>query len=417
MGAVELLRTKTLALLDLAKFAIALALIVGIPPLSRRVRLPALVGLLLSGVLIGPHGLGLFGEKRPIGDFFADLGALLLMFFSGMEIDLALFRRARSRSLIFGLITCITPLLLGTGVALWFGYQLVPSIAMGSLLVSHTLLASPIVTQLGLNRFEPVTITVGATVLSDTTSLVVFAICASTYKSGFSMSVLATHLIELAAFVPLVLIGLSRAGAYLLARLEDDENAYFILMLGIMAVAGVVAQAIDLPGIVGAFMAGLSINAAAHDKPAKDKLKFFGYSFFIPSFFIVTGFLIDPRVFARSTVENFGLVAGILGAVVIGKWAAAAIASRAYGYSPAARWTMFSLTLPQVAATITATLVGFATFNAGGQRLIDGQMLNAIFVLMLTTSIFGPLLTDHFAPLMLTGRDPVEVPAAQSPTR
>ena len=88
-------------------------------------------------------------------------------------------------------------------------------------------------------------------------------------------------------------------------RRQDDEDAYFILMLAIVAVAGLLAQGINLPGIVGAFLAGLAVNAAVHDKPAKDKLEFFGNSLFIPIFFIVTGFLIDPVVFFRSITSNF----------------------------------------------------------------------------------------------------------------
>ena len=136
--------------------------------------------------------------------------------------------------------------------------------------------------ELGANRLEPVTVTVGATLLSDTLSLVVFAICVSTYESGFSSSGLALQLIEIAVFVPLILVGLSRAGAYALKKAEGEEHAYFVLMFGIMAVAGVLARTINLPDIVGAFLAGLSVNDAAHDKPAKEKLEFFGNAFFIP---------------------------------------------------------------------------------------------------------------------------------------
>jgi Na+:H+ antiporter len=112
----EFVRSHALALPTLAKFAVALAVIVGIPPLSRRVRLPAVVGFLLSGVLFGPHGLGLFGENRPIADFFAELGKLLLMFCAGLEINLVLFRQERKKTTIFGLLTTLLPLLLGTAV-------------------------------------------------------------------------------------------------------------------------------------------------------------------------------------------------------------------------------------------------------------------------------------------------------------
>ena len=97
MGTLEFIRSHALALPNLAKFALAMAVIVGVPPLSKRLRLPAVVGLLLSGVVMGPHVLGIFAVHPAIADFFAEVGKLLLMFFAGLEIDLALFRRPTDR--------------------------------------------------------------------------------------------------------------------------------------------------------------------------------------------------------------------------------------------------------------------------------------------------------------------------------
>ena len=101
----------------------------------------------------------------------------------------------------FGLITTTIPLVLGAAVGLWFGYAAIPAVVIRSLLASHTLIALPIVTQLGATRLEPVAVTCGATVISDTLSLVVFAICVSTYERGFSPSVLLVQLAEITAFV------------------------------------------------------------------------------------------------------------------------------------------------------------------------------------------------------------------------
>jgi Kef-type K+ transport system membrane component KefB len=181
-------------------------------------------------------------------------------------------------------------------------------------------------------------------------------------------------------------------------------------------VAGLLAQSINLPGIVGAFLAGLAVNAAVRDKPAKEKLEFFGNSFFIPIFFIVTGFLIDPAAFFQSITTNFFLASAVIGALLIGKWIAAQTVGRAFAYTPDARMTMWSLTLPQVAATLAATLVAFDTRNPAGQRLIDGRLLNVVLVLMLTTSILGPILTEHFAPrLFKDAMPPDRMEAAGTP--
>jgi Kef-type K+ transport system membrane component KefB len=194
MGLLDAIRSHVLALPDLAKFAVIIAVIVGVPRLAARIGLPQMVGLLLFGVVLGPHVLGFFGEHRPIADFFAELGKLLLMFAAGLEIDIALFRRAQTRSIIFGLVTTTVPLLFGTLLGLGFGYALIPAIVVGSLLASHTLPSVPIVQRLGVIRLEPIVVTIGATVLSDTLSLIVFAICVSTYTTGFSAEGLAVQL-------------------------------------------------------------------------------------------------------------------------------------------------------------------------------------------------------------------------------
>jgi Na+:H+ antiporter len=284
MDLLDAIRSHVLALPDLAKFAVIIAAIVGVPRLAVRIGVPPMVGLLLFGVALGPHVLGFFGEHRPIADFFAELGKLLLMFSAGLEIDIALFRGVQTRSIVFGLFTTIAPLFFGTLLGLGFGYAVIPAIVVGSLLASHTLLSIPIVQRLDVIRLEPIVVTIGATVLSDTLSLIVFAVCVSMYTTGFSPVGLATQLVEIAVFVPLILIGLSRVGAYALSKMGSDEEAHFLLMLGIMAVAGAIADLINLPGIVGAFLAGLAVNGAVQDNPARAKLEFFGKALFIPSF-------------------------------------------------------------------------------------------------------------------------------------
>lgn len=401
MQFLDFVRSHLLTLPDLTKFAIMMAVMVGVPALSRRLRLPAAVGLLLAGLIIGPHGFDVIGDKRPIVDFLGEIGKLLLMFMAGLEVNLALFKAAKNKVVTFGFLTTLLPQLLGTGVALGFGYPIVPAIVIGSLLASHTLLGLPTIARLGEMHLEPVTITVGATVMSDTLSLVVFAICVSTFQSGFSTLSLGRQILEIAVFIPLLLVAASRLGSWFLDKVRDSEDGFFVVMLAIVGIAGSLANVINLPPIVGAFLAGLAVNEATREHPAKKKLEFVASSLFIPIFFIDTGFLIDPGNFIGSIRNNFGLVAAIVGALFVGKWIAASIAARLFAYTPAARRTVWSLTLPQVAATLAATLVGYNTFNPAGGRLLDLDMLNVVFVLLLVTAIVGPVLTERFAPEML----------------
>ena len=397
MSFLEFLHRVIALLPALARFAILMALIVIVPRLSRRIRLPEVVGLLLSGVVLGPHLLDVFPRQHPVAQFFSDLGMLLLMFITGLEINLTLFRQKIFRSIVFGVTTTLIPLLLGTLAAHCLGYDLLPAIVVGSLLSSHTLLGSTIVAKLGLRRLEPIVVVIGGTMVSDTLSLLVFAVCVPSFAGGFSASRLAIQVIGIIVFVPVVLFGLSRAGVYVLRKVENDEETYFVLMLGILAVTAMLAQLINLPGIVGAFLAGLAVNAAVQDKPAKSKLEFLSSTLFVPVFFVVTGFLIDPLTVARSLTEDSFLAAGIIGALLVGKWIAAESCGRAFGYTTAARRTMWSLTLPQVAATLAAALVAYRTFNAAGQPLLDNRMLNGVLIAVLVTSILGPMLTQYFA--------------------
>ena len=403
---IEFIHSQMAQIPPMGKFAIGMALMVLVPKLARRAKLPDVVGLLLAGVLFGPHMLDIFSEQRPTVDFFADLGKLLLMFFAGLDLDLGLFRQRRFRAIVFGVLTTALPLALGTQVALWLGYALVPAIVVGSLLASHTLLGLPIIAKLNANTLEPVVVAVSATVMSDTLSLVVFAVCLSIFVGGFSVSAISLQLVKIIVFVPLVLFGLSWVGARVLKRMEAEENGYMVLLLLILAVTSLLAEAINLPGIVGGFLAGLAVNAAVRDRPAAGKLEGFSNAVFIPAFFFVTGFLIDPVVFARSLLLHLPHAAGIILALLVGKWLAAQAAGLAFGYTAAERLTVWSLTLPQVAATLAATLVAFHTHDPAGRPLLDETMLNAVLVLVVATSILGPVLTQRYAPRMRGATSP-----------
>ncbi len=407
--------TLVLGLPPMARFCIAMLILFTIPPLCRRIRLPAVVGLLAAGVLIGPHGVGIAPRHGEIAEFFAELGKLLLMFFAGMEIDLVQFNRTRNRSIGFGLLTFSLPLATGLLVGVAFGYTLIGALLIGSLLASHTLIAYPIVEKLGQLRNEAVTVTIGATVFTDVAALLILAVCIPIHTSGFAPDTFAIQLLELAIYVPAVLLGLGWVSRKLFA-LKPSKEGQFALMLLLVAVAAVAAEAINLEGIIGAFLAGLAVNTATRDSEAKHELEFIGNHMFIPIFFLTIGFLIDLRTFADTLVTHFWLVFGIVGGLIGSKFLAAELARRRFGYSRLEGLTMWSLSLPQVAATLAAALVAYNTTNAAGERLIGLPVLNSVIVLLVVTSVLGPILTERFAKqLPVAAPDPVSPPPAQVP--
>jgi len=87
----EWLRSHALALPLLVKLALGLGIVVVVRPLYRRLSLPAVLGLLLLGALVGPYGPEIREHTRPIAAFFGTLGKRLIST-AGLEIDFALLR-------------------------------------------------------------------------------------------------------------------------------------------------------------------------------------------------------------------------------------------------------------------------------------------------------------------------------------
>jgi Kef-type K+ transport system membrane component KefB len=394
---------SALDLPPLARFAIPLLGMMAVRWLGPRLRLPDCVGYILLGVLIGPHLLGVLPEHADVANFFAELGKLLLMFFVGLDIDLDEFLLARRRAGLFGLATFSLPLIGGMGVAHAFGYGSVSALLIGSLIASHTLIAFPMVSAAGLAARPSVVVTVGATVLTDMLSLLTLAACLTTHRTGFAPVAILIQTGELIVFAAILLGVVRPLARRAVIALGGSEQASFTLLLIVVSAAAIAAEAIQLEGIIGAFLAGMAVNEAVKFSGAKEKLEFVGNSIFIPAFFMVTGFLIDLRLLVLTLTSDLPLVLSIITALIIGKWVAAELTGRAFGFGATDRLLSTSLTLPQVAATLAAALVSYDAINAAGERLIDARMLNAILVLVVVTAVLGPVLTER-AVARLRGR-------------
>jgi Kef-type K+ transport system membrane component KefB len=329
------------------------------------------------------------------------------MFFAGLEIDLSQFRRTAGRSLAFGFLTFSIPQVVGTAVGLLAGYGWLASVLIGSLMASHTLLGFPIVQRMKLVTDEPVAVTIGGTILTDLASLLVLAVCLPIHRSGFSTSAFVLQIGEMVAFVVLVLFGLSALGRRLLERMRDSKEEQIVLTFLLIAVAGFGAEAIHLEPIIGAFLAGLAINRALSHGAAKEELEFLGNTLFIPTFFVSIGFLIDVDVFVQTLVARTGLVVGIVGSLIAAKYLAAHLTQRMFGYSHSQGHLIWSLSLPQVAATLATAIVAYETKNSAGVRLIDEPVINTVLVLVVVTSLLGPVLTEHFGRQRLAEQEAV----------
>lgn len=391
---------KVLAFLPenpLAAFTVLLLLILVIPPIFEKIKLPGLVGLLVAGVVFGKNGLNVLHSDSESIELLSDIGKVYLMFVAGLEIDLNDFRRTKDRSLGFGLATFAFPLIFGTIVGRSFDFSWNSSVLIGSLFSSHTLLGYPIVQRLGIVRNQAVTVTIGATIFTDIAALLVLAICVSIHQGEFSAGSLALQLFLLAVYVLVVLFGMDWAGKQYFRKTGDEESNQFLFVLIAVFLAAVGAQIINVDKIVGAFLAGLAVNDVVGKSPVKEKVEFVGGTLFIPIFFVNMGLLLDIPSFLRTFSQSFSLVVAVVLGLISSKLVAALAVKPLYRYRWDETLTMWSLSLPQVAATLAAALAAYQSIDTRQQRLIPETVFNSVIVLMLVTAILGPILTARFA--------------------
>ncbi|MFO1302080.1 MAG: cation:proton antiporter [Burkholderiales bacterium] len=379
----------------IAKFAVIFGLIVILPRVAEHVGLPGVLGVLLGGVLLGPAVLGLLNPQGKAIELFAELGKLLLMFFAGYEINLSQLRRSGARAATFGVLTCVLPLSIGFGVARAFGYEANAAVLIGSLLASHTLLGLPIARQFGLLEREAVVMTIVATIITDISAMLILAVTVSVHTAGFSPAHLANTLVGIGIYVPVVVFGLSAFTRFIYARTRLPEVQLGVI-IAMIAIAASLAETIELEGIVGAFLTGIAVKRAVGENPVTDSLRTISEALFIPTFFLATGFLVDFKLLAETLLRHAPLVAAIVGGLVLAKYLAARSAGMLFKIERDEVGLMWSLTLPQVAATLAAATVAYRAKDAQGATLIDEKMLNTVVVLVIATSILGPVLARRF---------------------
>ena len=370
-------------------FSLILLIILLAPIILNRFKIPGIIGLILSGMVIGPYGLFLI-QKNSAVDLFSTIGLLYIMFIAGLELDMNEFNKHKHKSLIFGLFTFFFPIALGLPVCYYLlGYGFNTSLLIASMFATHTLIAYPIVNRLGIAKNQAVAITVGGTILTDTAVLLILAIISGT-STGEATSGLWTRLvISIVSFGAIVYFVIPRVASWFFRRLEDEKNAHFIFVLLVVFTTAFIAEMAGLEPIIGAFAAGLSLNRLIpHTSSLMNRIEFVGNSLFIPFFLISVGMLIDFRVLtngAQALIVAFTLTAVAL----LGKWLAAQLTGKIFQYAKEQRNLIFGLSSAHAAATLAVILVGY---NLG---IVNDEVLNGTIVLILITCVIASFVTER----------------------
>lgn len=375
--------------------ALVLVIILVAPLLFARLRVPGLIGLILAGVVVGPNALGLL-DRDPTIILLGTMGLLYLMFLAGLEINLNLFAKNRNQSLVFGALTFALPQFFGTLMTFYLLGQLFgmafgwpAAILMGSLFASHTLLAYPIASRLGIAKTEYATTAVGATIITDVAALLVLAIVAASTEGALDAAFWLRLVVSLALFVFVMFWIVPRFGRWFFRTFRGAHDADFVFVLAVVFIAALMAELAGVEAIIGAFLAGLALNRLVPEHgPLMSRIQFVGESLFIPFFLLSVGMLVDLRVLASGA--DAWIVAGSMTAtVMLTKWGAAQLTRPLFGYDREEARVVFGLTIPQAAATLAAALIGFEV------GLLSTAVLNGTIVMILVTCLAGPYVTER----------------------
>jgi Kef-type K+ transport system membrane component KefB len=371
---------------------IAAAVVLVGPLLMERCRIPGLIGLLVGGMIIGPHVLGVIPPDGGIVNDLGKIGLVYLMFTAGLELDLNVFAQYRQRAIVFALLTFAFPLTFGIAVGLGASMDVAAAVLLGSLLASHTLIMYPAVKRMGLAAKPSVAIAVGATVLTDTFSLTVLAVISGQATSNVSGGTLIVQvglgLAVLGAFCFLLLPPLTR---YWFATFGRQQTLRYTYALAVLLAGATVAEVVHIEPIVGAFFTGLALNRLVpNEGEFMEHIEFFGSALLIPIFLVSVGMVVDPSVIIQPA--TLGLAAGFIAACMGGKFLAATVCKHPFELTWPEVWIMFSLSASQTAATLAATFVGLEV------GLFDLTVVNAVMILILVSLVISSVATRAFGP-------------------
>ena len=380
----------TLPLADpVLKFLLILLIILAAPLLLNKLRIPHLLGLIITGAIIGPNGFNLVLRDSSI-ILSGTAGLLYIMFLAGLEIDMGDFKKNSGKSLVFGMYTFLIPMILGTVVGLWvLDFSMETSVLLASMFASHTLIAYPIISKLGISKNNAVSITVGGTMITDTLALLVLTIIVGMATGNADNAFWIRLGVSIVIFALIVLLVFPFIGRWFFKRVHDNISQY-IFVLSMVFFGAFLAQLAGMEAIIGSFLAGLALNRLIpQSSPLMNRVEFVGNAIFIPFFLLSVGMLIDYRAFFTSfETIKVGMVMIIVATAA--KYAAAWLTQKTFRLSVDQRSVIFGLSNAQAAATLAAVMVGYNVIlgtdaNGAPIRLLNESVLNGTILMILVT--------------------------------
>jgi Kef-type K+ transport system membrane component KefB len=353
--------------------------------LIKRFGYPVALGELLVGILLGPSVFNLISEQATVS-VFAELGAIILLFYIGLETEIGDLKKQLVPSLSVGILGAIVPFVLCYYTALAFGISSNESLFIGAVFTATSIgITIRLLKDFGkLNN--PMGLTVlGAGVVDDVVAVVLLSVVLSILSGGANAFDVGLVIVKAIAFwLVIVLIG-SKILSRVIEKVNLDDEYFIMFLLAYGFLAAYISAGIGLSAIVGAFAAGLPLTKKQGKiKMVLEQTKSL-YIFFVPIFFISIGMLINLTVFAE---------AAILGLIIT----AMAFVGKLTGSFVAARFNKFSIR-DSLAIGISMTPRGEMGLIVASLGLTSGLISTrtysiGVMAVILTTFIAIPILKN-----------------------
>jgi Kef-type K+ transport system membrane component KefB len=360
--------------------------------LSVRLGQPSVLGELLVGILLGPSLLDLlhlpFIEGEKLGETIkelGELGVLLLMFIAGLELHLNELTRNTKVSALAGIMGVLTPVALGTGTGLLFGFEMNTALFLGLTLGATSVsISAQTLMELRVLRTRVGLGLLGAAVFDDVMIILLLSIFLAVITGGTSL----VGILLILGKMILFLVTSTAFGLYVLPKLVrvtrrlPISQGVLSLAMVILLFYGVAAEVVGgMAAITGSFLAGLMFARCEEKERLEQGVSALAYGLLVPIFFVSIGLAVNVR-----DLEGEAL---LLTAVII----VVAIASKFFGSGLGARWAGFEWreSWQMGAGMVSRGEVGLIVANVGiGAGLVAGSEFSAIVGMVLATTIVTP---------------------------
>lgn len=373
-------------------FSIVLISVLAAPILAEKIKLPGIIGLIISGIIFGPHLFGILERDRTI-ELLGTIGLLYIMFQAGLEINMGEVKKNKHFTLLFGIFTFSIPLIMGITAGLYLlKMSIMQAVLFASMFSSHTLLTFPIVTKLGISKNRAVSTAIGGTIITDTIALLILAVIIKMNNGNADIYFWIKMFILIVIYTLSVIYFLPKITRWFFKRNSDESgNEEYVFIFAVLFVTAYFAHLAGLESIIGAFLAGVTLNRLIPEKSIlMNRINFVGNALFIPFFLISVGMIIDIKSFFKSIYSVEAAVIMIVVAI-ISKYFAAYLFGKLMKFNKNEISLIFGLSVNQAAATLAAVLIAYKV------GIFNETILSGTVMMIVATTFTGAFKTNKSA--------------------